>query len=68
MTNVFNVKLDTVEMNTLIVMYDYAFTKLSKEADDKQLSTMTNVMKRMLKAAEEYEGTYGPLPEGGLDE
>ena len=59
----FNVKLDTVEMNTLIVMYDYAFTKLSKEADETQIETMTSVMKRFLESAKEYERKYGELPE-----
>ena len=63
MTNLFNLKLNTVEMNTLIVMYDFAFTKLNKQADDEQLRVMTEVMKRMLEAAKEYEGTYGQLPE-----
>jgi len=62
--NTFNLKLDSVEMNTLIVMYDYAFSNLNKKADEKQLIIMTNVMKRMLEAAKEYEDTYGLLPEG----
>ena len=63
MTNLFNLKLNTVEMNTLIVMYDFAFTKLNKQADDEQLSAMTEVMKRMLEATKEYENNYGQLPE-----